>query len=258
MTLYWTKAASILGLSQINMRDSEVPISKKKARKDLLNLLQDNLADYTPPQNDREMIFEGWKMLCKKYSPIFLEKSPHHLLQWSALELIAEFIKKYPEIDVCIIGLVRNPMDALYSAFNRWGSIPECGQNEWSKAYRNLLQLKELIGEKLVIIRYEDMVSSIDCLKPILKFASKDIAKIDTEYMHSKSLSRWKKDKHYGFNLSREVLELSAIFGYSNSEILNEKSMLWPIYRKIYRFKKILKAIIKEILAKLKKGSENG
>ncbi len=30
-TLYWTKAASVLGLPQVDMIDSEVPISKEKA-----------------------------------------------------------------------------------------------------------------------------------------------------------------------------------------------------------------------------------
>ena len=42
-TLYWTKAASILGKSQIKMVDSEVPIDPVKAKSDLISLLRDNL-----------------------------------------------------------------------------------------------------------------------------------------------------------------------------------------------------------------------
>ena len=118
-TLYWTKAASVLRLPQVDMLDSEVPISKERARLDLINLLCDNLESYTPPSDNDELIFGGWKLLCQNYSPVFLEKSPHHLHQWSALELINECIERIPEVDFLIVGLVRNPMAILYSAWDR-------------------------------------------------------------------------------------------------------------------------------------------
>ena len=42
-SLYWTKAASILNMPQIKMVDSEVPLSKKKAIKDLNIFLSETL-----------------------------------------------------------------------------------------------------------------------------------------------------------------------------------------------------------------------
>ena len=96
-TLYWTKAASILKMPQIKMVDSEVPIESQKARKDLVAILQDNLNNYQLPKRDKDIIFNGWEHLCKKYSPIFIEKSPHHLCQWSSIELILECVEKKKE-----------------------------------------------------------------------------------------------------------------------------------------------------------------
>ncbi|HYE74680.1 MAG TPA: sulfotransferase, partial [Blastocatellia bacterium] len=152
-TLYWTKAASILGLPQLSMVDSEVPLPRQRAKAELISLLRDNLDDYVPPDNDRQLIFEGWRSLCWKYSPIFLEKSPHHLCQWSALELIIECIKEVYDVDFLLIGLIRNPMDTAYSQFNRWRSRPEQVQKQWLTAYQNLLKLKQIVGEQLVIVR---------------------------------------------------------------------------------------------------------
>ena len=133
-TLYWTKAASILDKPQLVMVDSEVPIERKKARGELISLLKDNLNDYVPPVDDKELIIEGWRLLCNKYSPIFLEKSPHHLCQWAAIELIIECIRQVTDVDFLLIGLIRNPMDTLYSQFKRWGSRPEEVQE--TMAYR--------------------------------------------------------------------------------------------------------------------------
>ena len=56
-TLFWTKAASILQLPQVDMLDSEVPINKEKARYDIINLLKQNLGTYAPPENDNDLIF---------------------------------------------------------------------------------------------------------------------------------------------------------------------------------------------------------
>ncbi|MEE8585299.1 MAG: hypothetical protein V3T83_10655, partial [Acidobacteriota bacterium] len=130
-TLYWVKAASLLNLPQVNMMASEVPIAPRKARKDLTRLLQQNIAGYQPPSDDRKLVMQGWRSLSQRFSPIFLEKSPHHLHQWSALQLISQCMKRYPEISFLVIGLVRNPMDTLYSMWSRWRLSPEERQHEW-------------------------------------------------------------------------------------------------------------------------------
>ena len=38
-TLYWVKAAAILGLPQVNMHDSEIPIRSSRAKKTWLSYL---------------------------------------------------------------------------------------------------------------------------------------------------------------------------------------------------------------------------
>lgn len=236
-TLFWTKAASILHLPQVRMLDSEVPISYEKARIDLLNLLKDNVDSYVPPTNDEEMIFNGWKLLCQKHSPIFLEKSPHHLHQWSALVLIAECVKRFQEIDFLLVGLVRNPMDVLYSAWNRRRTVPEKNQYQWFTAYENLLRLRKLVGKKLVVVRYEEMVKDISTLKEIFQFISATEDQIETDYLHEKSLAKWKKDKKYGFKLSKKVLSLAEKFGYDKQDMVNKNNMFWHYYKYLVRYK---------------------
>jgi hypothetical protein len=80
-TLYWTKAASVLGLPQIKMADSRVPFGAKEARHDLLVLLGENVPDFQAPADDFEWIMQGWRQLCWRYAPLFVEKSPHHLCE---------------------------------------------------------------------------------------------------------------------------------------------------------------------------------
>ena len=234
-TLYWTKAASILGLPQRDMLDSEVPIERDRARTDLITLLRDNLDDYSPADDDRSLIFDGWRQLCESYTPIFVEKSPHHLFQWSALELIVECQQRYPEIDFLLLGLIRNPMDTIYSQFQRWRAHPEKLQAQWLVAYQNLLKLKEVAGEKLVIIRYEDMVSSLSYLQPVFQFCEAKVSDADQHYLHRDSLMNWKRDSTFGFALSEEVISLAQRYGYQLDELQNEPTMFWPVYRDFTR-----------------------
>lgn len=89
-TLYWTKAASVLDRPQVKMHQSEVPIERNRARRELIEFLHRNLDHYAPPDDDQDLILDGWRDLCRQRGPIYCEKSPHHLVQWSNLELILE------------------------------------------------------------------------------------------------------------------------------------------------------------------------
>lgn len=234
-TLYWTKAASILGLPQLPAVDSEVPMKPEIARRDLIQLLKDNLDDFEPPVDDRLLIFNGWRRLCEKFGPVFLEKSPHHLYQWPAIELILECIHLMPDIDFRVIGLIRNPMDTIYSQFVRWRTRPEALQRQWLTAYSNLRKLQQILGEKLCILRYEDMVSSLSSMKSIFDF-------LKLEYPHSyplhkNSISKWKTDRLFGFSLSEDVIDLARGYGYLDEEIINKnRSPVWIPYRELSRF----------------------
>ncbi len=230
-TLYWTKAASVLGKPQISMLDSEVPIPEKRARRELIQMLAWNLPGYKAPCDDEALIFGGWKLLAQRFGPVFLEKSPHHLLQWSSLELILEAMKRLPEVDIFLIGLVRNPMDTLYSAFTRWKTPPEKGEHEWVRAYRNLLKLKDLAGDRLHIVRYEEMVADPAALEPLLRFLDRDISEADKSFFHQRSLDKWKNDRMYGFVPSDDLLETAALYGYDTAAMTNTSYAAWPLYK---------------------------
>ncbi len=234
-TLYWVKAASVLGLPQVAMADSEIPIPPAEARTDLIQLLADNLGpSCVLPKDDRELIFDGWHQLCRHYAPVFLEKSPHHLHQWSALELIMQCMRELPEVGFLFVGLVRNPMDTLYSMWRRWRVIPEHSQYDWLVAYSNLLKLRELLGAQVVTIRYEDMVTDSDCLGEVFRFIG--VANPGNRELHRRSLGIWRRKKLYGFQLAGEVATLAEQYGYDRRDLHNDTYALWPVYRRASRW----------------------
>lgn len=234
-TLYWVKAAALLGMPQMNMLNSEVPFGREKAKADLITLLTDNLENYSPPPDDRDLVFDGWRLLCERYGPVFLEKSPHHLCQWSALELIVECIERTKDVDFLLLGLIRNPMDTIYSQFKRWRASPEKLQYQWLTAYRNLLRLKDIVGEQVVIVRYEDVVTSVEYLAPVLEFCGVTVEEMDRDYLHDRSVAKWRGDGFFGFALADEVVELAKQYGYRNDEMANRRNVLWPLYRDLKR-----------------------
>jgi len=229
-TLYWVKAASILGLPQKNMADSEVPIGPSRARAELVRFLTRNLGEaYAPPGDDREMVFEGWRALCRSRAPVFLEKTPHHLHQSSALDLILETRTTVPDVALHVVGLVRNPMDVLYSMWDRRRETPEVHQHEWREAYGNLQKLKERLGDDLTVVRYEDMIDDPSVLEPVCRFAGIPVP--ERGYFHGRSLQKWSRDPRYGFVLDPDVERLARDFGYSDDELRNETRPGWPVYR---------------------------
>jgi len=225
-TLFWTKASSVLGQSLQEMIDTEVPFDQEKSRGELITLLENNVQLFDPDSiaNDNELVFKGWEQLVREHSPVFLEKSPHHLFQWSAIDLMLQGMNNLPEIDFLFIGLIRNPMDVLYSAWTRWGTPPETGQFEWLTAYQNLLDLREIVGNQLVIVRYEDVITDLSHLGPVFDFANVKEYHINEKYFHVKSLSKWKFDNSFVFELEEEVFELAMKFGYKTEELINIKT----------------------------------
>jgi hypothetical protein len=230
-TLYWTKAASILGRRQVRIPDSEVPIPPEKALHDIRALLAANLPDFELPSDPEELIFEGWRRLCAQFGPLFVEKSPHHLHQWAALELLIEAIRRLPDIDFRFVGLIRNPMDVLYSMWRRWHADPERHQSHWFLAYENLRRFEMEVGDRLFIVRYEDLAVQGDGAKQLIEFLDRPVTSEALNYIHSKSLQRWKADRWFGFQLDRRVAELATSFGYARADLQNRSSLFWEPYR---------------------------
>jgi hypothetical protein len=228
-TLFWVRAAAVLGRPQVKMADSRLPFPAAQARRDLRALLRDNIGPgYGPPAADQALVFDGWRDLCRHYAPVFIEKSPHHLHQWAALELLLESLDCVPEVDMLFVGLARNPMDTLYSMWQRWRGLPERNERDWQIAYTNLLRLRDIAGRRLVIIRYEDMVRDVARLAPIYRFMG--VPDEPPGYLHDKSLGRWRSDPRFRFELAPATIELAEQFGYHRAEMDNRGSPIWPIY----------------------------
>jgi hypothetical protein len=218
-TLYWTKAASLLLRPQEKMLASEVPIAPEQARTDLQALLRDNLGRLPEAANDRERVFRGWRALCERYAPLFVEKSPHHLHQWSALELLLECMDESPEIAFLPIALVRNPIDTLYSSWRRWGSDPQANQVEWLRAYRNLVRLARDLGPKLAVLRYEDAIRDPARLDFAFAFAGVARPPESRRFLHADSLQKWRRDPEFRCTLDPAVVALARELGYSAEEL---------------------------------------
>ncbi len=231
-TLYWTKAASILGLPQMKLPDSEVPIGAGLALRDLQTLIAENTRFAHTPDEGRALVLEGWRLLCLSHQPVFVEKSPHHLHQWSCLELMIDAAQRLPDIDFRFVGLVRNPMDILYSAWTRWRLAPEEFQQHWLRAYENLERFRLIAGDRLIIVRYEEFSSSNRTASKLLEsLGLSSVRSGADEYIHGASRSRWKNDHRFGFQLDPAVSDLAMRYGYETQDLMNRRRPDWPLRR---------------------------
>jgi hypothetical protein len=235
-TQYWCKAAAMLGMPQPEIMSSTLPMGSDVAKRELIDFLSDNLADYSPPKDDEEMVFEGWQRLCNNYSPFFFEKSPHHLHYWSALQLIHQCMERLGQVEFKFIGLVRNPLDTIYSRWRRWRNDPYKAQWLWYSAYNNLLRFKELVGERLIIHKYEDLVRNESALFTIFAFLEAQPPPKGKIALHAGSIERWRKDLHFAFQLDPTIIKLGESLGYNIDEMQGRKHLAWPLY---WRFTKL-------------------
>ncbi|MFX1590527.1 MAG: sulfotransferase [Promethearchaeota archaeon] len=233
-TAYWNRAAAFLDRPQVKMEYSIFPISAKRAKKDLNDLFTYALDGVVLPYDKEELVFKGWYLLYQKYGPIFFEKSPHHLHYWSALELIIECHEKFPEMNFKFIGLIRNPIDTLYSMWKRWRAIPERRQFEWLRVYNNLKKFHSIVGERLKIVKYENVIRDKEIFRNLCHFIGVDYISGIGDNLHEESIQKWRADKFFGFQLSPEVMNIALSYGYSDSEMITKQNKYWPIIRRFH------------------------
>lgn len=227
-TLYWTKAASVLDLKQDSMHRSEVPISREKAKAQLVSMLQDNDIAFEFKAWSENELFEAFYEIIKKNGPVFFEKSPHHLFNFSNIELILRFKEQYKHlIDLHLVGLIRNPLETIFSAWSRWRFNCRSFEFEWRKSYLNLDKLKS--NNKLMhIYQYEDLTINSSSLDQYL--VSLGLNRLTDAYkFHNGSVSRVKQYSSFCHQLSMNTIVLAKRFGYL-SEVLKSKSLpdiLW-------------------------------
>jgi hypothetical protein len=232
-TLYWTKAASILDRPQISMLASAVPYEKERAKRELKHFLDTNLSSALVYSSDEEMIFNGWYALIKEFGPVFIEKSPHHLLQWSALELMLDFEQRFTHLVKChYIGIVRNPKDVILSQFRRWNLAPEKIENQWVMTYMNWQRFSSLPHFKghVELIKYEDLASAP---KHVVESLCNSL-NLPCKFNGVESSKKSKASKHrslFGYQFSQSVLSLTNSQGYAQESVQGKISFKWKCYR---------------------------
>jgi hypothetical protein len=237
-TLYWTKAASLLKRPQIKMLGSVIPYDEERARCEIKTFLEQNLTVPLVYETDEEMVFNGWYELIKEFGPVFIEKSPHHLLQWSALELMAEFNRLFKDKVNChYVCIVRNPKDVFLSQFRRWNIDFRMLENQWLMTYMNWTRFvkNDLLSKSKILVRYEDLTGDKDntiyqiCNSIGVKFKLKGREAV----RKSKSSN---KSEFFGYAFSNSVIYLAETMGYSKHELQHKHSVRWLIYEIFMRY----------------------
>lgn len=237
-TLYWTKAASLLDKPQLSMLASAVPYDKERARSELTEFLTDNLPASVTFNSDEELVFNGWYELIKKFGPVFIEKSPHHLLQWSALSLMLEFEQRFRDKVNChYVCIARNPKDVFLSQFRRWNVDISQLENQWINTYMNWQRLNGISSSSSnkIFTKYEDLVADRQSVISLICHAVqvKPTRKGEEKVKRSKSS---KQSDAFGYALSPSVINLAKSMGYSNDELLQTTSLRWTVYEFYIRY----------------------
>ncbi len=230
-SLYWTKAASVLGLPQTRMENSEVPIAPRAALAMLESMVRDNAPAFTGNLETEADIFAAWTAIVGAEPGPFIEKSPHHLYQRSVISLMERYADQANTVDVQFIGLVRNPIDTLYSSWRRFGIEPKREERHWLRAYTLLQDFQARRPDLVSIVRYEDLVAGKVDIARLVKADSSTAASQETEMFNTASIQKWRKNRHFGYTPSEAASELAISYGYTKKEIQNNNGGPWWLYR---------------------------
>ena len=223
-TLYWLKAANILGYPQSSFWNARSPFPPRYCRRSLETILNNNLGYLPQHDNDWEFLVAGWEAMIDKFGPVYFEKSPHHLNQWPALACINRFAKETKK-NIKFIGLVRNPLSVVYSTHQRWYSALYERQFMWEQSYRNLLAFQQLCPtDQFLLVRYEDLISSPrNQFERILSFLGLEYVDSIGKSLHTESLSKWEQDMSFSFKIHPTVMQLGHQFGYTRQDMTSLK-----------------------------------
>lgn len=236
-TLYWSKAAAILGLPQDKLYRSAVSFKKEIVRGQLKEFLKSNNTSGGNGLENKSECFKAYRELIDQFSPRFIEKSPHHLFNRSNLELLIEFMNEHKdEIDFIVIGLVRHPQDVIYSAWTRWKFDCREFEREWIRSYENLFWFREQYPA-VHIVRYEDIARDNSLIQGMMKF------EMDTSNysINARSLFKWKVDSSFSHQLSDRTIQLARSYGYD--EFQTHTTIFWSLWQYYYRVRWRLSAL---------------
>lgn len=225
-THHWLKAAVLLRRPDALYGDGrtyEGYGGRRNARAYMVDLLTRNVPEFTAPDDDEALVFEGWEALCGRYArPVFFEKSPQVLAHWAALDLLLEWRERTAH-SVKLIGLVRNPLAVQHSAEALFQSDPEVRQLSWLRTQRNLLAVREMTLETdFRLFRYEDVVAEPqETLAQICAFIGVEPHPAVGEGVHGRSREKWAASDGFTLQLDRSVARIARSLGYSGEELAN-------------------------------------
>jgi hypothetical protein len=125
-----------------------------------------------------------------------------------------------PDVAFLPIGLVRNPIDTVYSSWRRWRSDPQANLAEWLRAYQNLARLARVLGPRLAVVRYEDAVRDPARLDFAFAFAGVVRPPESRSFLRADSVRKWKRDPDFHCWLDASVEALAHDFGYGAKELV--------------------------------------
>ena len=229
-THHWLKAAVVLGMPAETFARHRVYAgygTKKNARTYLVDCVQRNVPDFSVPACDRELVFGGWEALCDSFAtPVFFEKSPHHLGHWAALSLMLDWIQR-TDFRVRVIGLVRNPHGVLASASKLFLTDRERRSFAWAAMYRNLLAFRAMLpNNSFKLVRYEDILARpAQQFEDILQFIGVSRNPRIGDEVRRPSIDKWRRDPQYSVQLHEVVRQVAAHFGYSDDDLQNYQNV---------------------------------
>ena len=263
-THHWLKAAVMLDAPKQEYYGHKPHVgygSKMGARQYMIDCARGNVPEFRVPDNDRDLIINGWEAISKQFAkPVFFEKTPHYIGHWACLNLILSWIKS-TDFEVKIIGLVRNPMGVMYSAYQLFHTDPYERQFAWASSYRNLMAFESMLApENFHLVRYEDIIGNpIRTFKTVCEFLDVEYDSDIGKEVRRDSVNKWQNDQNFGFQIHENVASLAKVFGYTDEELGNagkredciNESLLWKI-RKFYRLNRamITDRLLKPLLLK--------
>ncbi len=239
-THYWLMAATLLKMPKRLFNGNQPPKSygtRLANRRYIIDCIRGNVPDFVIPESDEELVYKGWDALCHKFAkPVFFEKSPQHPHHWAALELMMKWAQT-THFTVRFIGLVRNPMAVMYSAYKLFSTDPEERQFGWASCYRNILALREIVGrESFHMVRYEDLIAHPkQVFGEVCDYLRLERCEAIGEKVHAQSLEKWRDDPYFTLQLDESVRRLAVYFGYQKDEVYNPPKPGMPAAAKMHR-----------------------
>jgi hypothetical protein len=222
-TQYWLQAACLLGAPGTEFLAGRPYYAPHVARAFLLDNVRGNVPGYVPPPDDEALVHDAWEAMGDSTgTPVFFEKSPHHLPNWAALDALLAWMAR-TEKAVRLVGLVRNPMPTQHSAYRLFGSLPAARQFAWAQTYRNLLALQALVPpEQLLVVRYEDLVAEpAAAFGAVCDFVGVERRPEVGEGVRPDDPAKWRGDAGFTLQLHPGVRRLAHHFGYTDAELYN-------------------------------------